>query len=197
MTTQTLQDRRAALGRDAVLDALVAHLEAGDADEVSMEDLAREAGVSRRTLYRYFPTRADLIAAASEHVRGRVLNIESAIAPTGLAATFRAGVARSAARPRLARALLATESGRAVRGTFRGARVEAIRREVKALAPHLGKREAERAAALLTYLCSLNAWISLQDESGLSPERAEEAVLWAIELIQTELKREPRKDPSR
>lgn len=162
-----------------------------------MEDLAREAGVSRRTLYRYFPTRADLIAAAGEHVRGRVLNIESAIAPTGLAATFRAGVARSAARPRLARALLATESGRAVRGTFRGARVEAIRREVKALAPHLGKREAERAAALLTYLCSLNAWISLQDESGLSPERAEEAVLWAIELIQTELKREPRKDPLR
>ncbi|HET9618367.1 MAG TPA: helix-turn-helix domain-containing protein [Pseudolabrys sp.] len=197
MTTQTLQDRRAALGRDAILDALVAHLEAGDADEVSMEDLAREAGVSRRTLYRYFPTRADLIAAAGEHVRGRVLNIESAIAPTGLAATFRAGVARSAARPRLARALLATESGRAVRGTFRGARVEAIRREVKALAPHLGKRVVERAAALLTYLCSLNAWISLQDESGLSPERAEEAVLWAIELIQTELKREPRKDASR
>ena len=75
MTTQTLQDRRAALGRDAVLDALVAHLEAGDADEVSMEDLAREAGVSRRTLYRYFPTRAGLRTAAGDHVRGRVLNI--------------------------------------------------------------------------------------------------------------------------
>ena len=197
MTTQTLQDRRAALGRDAVLDALVTHLEAGDADGISMEDLAREAGVSRRTLYRYFPTRADLIAAAGEHVRGRVLNIDSAIAPDGLAATFRAGVARSEARPQLARALLATESGRAVRGTFRQARVEAIRREVKALAPHLGKREADRAAAVLTYLCSLNAWVSLQDESGLSPERAEEAVLWAIELIQKELQREPPKDRSR
>ncbi|MGN6569800.1 MAG: TetR/AcrR family transcriptional regulator [Pseudolabrys sp.] len=197
MTTQTLQDRRAALGRDAVLDALVAHLEAGDADDVSMEDLAREAGVSRRTLYRYFPTRADLIAAAGEHVRGRVLKIESAIAPGGLVATFRAGVARSEERPRLARALLATESGRAVRGKFRPARVESIRREVKALAPHLSKREAERAAAVLTYLCSLNAWVSLQDESGLPPERAEEAVLWAIELIQRELKRNPAKEPSR
>jgi hypothetical protein len=59
------------------------------------------------------------------------------------------------------------------------------------------RREAERAAALLTYLCSLNAWVSLQDESGLSPERAEEAVLWAIELIERELQREPRKDISR
>jgi AcrR family transcriptional regulator len=112
--TTPLQDRRAALGRDAVLDALVVHLEAGTADSISMEDLAREAGVSRRTLYRYFPTRADLLAAA-----------------------------------------------------------------------------------LLTYLCSLNAWVSLQDESGLSPERAEDAVLWAIELIQRELQPEPRKDTSR
>jgi hypothetical protein len=84
-----------------------------------------------------------------------------------------------------------------VRGKFRQARVEAIRREVKALAPNLSKREAERAAALLTYLCSLNAWVSLQDESGLSPERAEEAVLWAIELIQKDLQRDQRKEPSR
>lgn len=194
MTTQTLHDRRAALGRDAVLDALVAHLEAGDADAVSMEDLAREAGVSRRTLYRYFPTRADLLAAAAEHVRGRILAVEPAIAAGGIAASFRAGVARSAARPRLARALLATESGRAVRGTFRQARVEAIRREVRRLAPRLPKRDVDRAAAVLAYLCSLDAWLSLQDESGLNPERAEEAVLWAIDLIQKNLQREPGKD---
>lgn len=188
--TTPLQDRRAALGRDAVLEALVKHLEAGDADAVSMEDLAREAGVSRRTLYRYFPARADLIAAAGDFVRGRVLNTETAIGPGGIAATFRAGVARAEAHPRLARALLATESGRAVRGSFRKGRVEAIRGEVKALAPHLPRREAERAAALLTHLCSLNAWVSLQDESGLSPERAQEAILWAIELIQKNLQPE-------
>lgn len=195
--TTPLQDRRAALGRDAVLDALVAHLEAGDADSISMEDLAHEAGVSRRTLYRYFPTRADLIAAAGDFVRGKVLAIEPGLAAGGIAASFRAGVARTQARPQLARALLASESGRAVRGSFRKARVDAIRREVAALAPHLPKREAERAAAVLTYLCSLNAWVSLQDESGLSPERAQDAVLWAIALVQRELQPEPRKDTSR
>ena len=188
--TSPLQDRRAALGRDAVLDALVAHLEAGDADAISMEDLAREAGVSRRTLYRYFPTRADLTAAAADYVRGKVLAIEPGLAAGGIAASFRTGVARSQARPRLARALLASESGRAVRGGFRKARVDAIRREVAALAPHLSKREAERAAAVLTYLCSLNAWVSLQDESGLSPERAQEAILWAIELVEKNLQPE-------
>jgi AcrR family transcriptional regulator len=190
MTIPSLQDRRAALGRDAVLEVLVRHLEAGDVDAISMEDLAREAGVSRRTLYRYFPTRADLLAAAGDFVRSRILRVEPAAATGGIAAAFRAGVARSETRPQLARALLATESGRTVRSSFRKARVEAIRGEVRALAPHLTKREAERAAAVLTYLCSLNAWVSLQDESGLSPERAEEAVLWAIDLIQKELQRD-------
>jgi AcrR family transcriptional regulator len=197
MTMPSLQDRRAALGRDAVLEVLVKHLEAGDADVISMEDLAREAGVSRRTLYRYFPTRADLLAAAGDFVRGRILNVDPAAAAGGIAAAFRAGVARSETRPQLARALLATESGRAVRGSFRKARVEAIRREVRTLAPHLPKRQAERAAAVLTYLCSLNAWVSLQDECGLSSERAEEAVLWAIELVQKDLTREQRKAVTR
>ena len=198
MSTQaSLQDRRAALARDAILEALVAHLEAGDIDTIGMEELAREAGVSRRTLYRYFPTRDDLIAAAGDWVRGNVFKIDPAIGDGGIAESFRAGTARMQARPKLAHALIATESGRAVRGGFRAARAEAIRREVREKAPALSRREAERTAAVLTYLCSLQAWVSLQEESGLSAERAEEAVLWAIDAIQNELQRENRKKEKR
>lgn len=193
MNAPSLQDRRAALAREAILDALVSHLEAGDIDTVGMEDLAREAGVSRRTLYRYFPTRADLIAAAGDHVRGRVFSIDPGIGDGGIAATFRAGTERMRGRPKLARALLATESGRAVRGAFRPARADAIRREVRAKAPGLPRREAERAAAILTCLCSLNAWVSLQEESGLSPEQAEEAILWALDVIQNEVQRDSKR----
>jgi hypothetical protein len=100
-------------------------------------------------------------------------------------------------RPQLARALLATESGRAVRSSFRASRAEAIRRDVRARAPGLSRREVERTAAVLTYLCSLSAWVSLQEESGLSPERAQDAVLWAIELIQNETQRESRRRATR
>lgn len=196
-TTATLQDRRAALARDAILEALVAHLEAGDIDTIGMEELAREAGVSRRTLYRYFPTRGDLIAAAGDFVRGAVFKIDPAIGRGGIAESFRAGTTRMRTRPKLAHALMATESGRAVRGSFRPARAQAIRNEVRAKAPALPRREAERAAAVLTYLCSLQAWVSLQEESGLSPERAEEAVLWAIDVIQNEVHRESRRKENR
>ncbi|KQZ01180.1 hypothetical protein ASD45_10175 [Pseudolabrys sp. Root1462] len=197
MSATPLQDRRAALAREAILDALVAHLEAGDIDTVGMEDLAREAGVSRRTLYRYFPTRGDLIAAAGDWVRGHVFNIEPGIGDGGIAASFRAGTERMRGRPKLARALLATESGRAVRGSFRSARADAIRRDVRAKAPGLPRRDAERAAAILTCLCSLNAFVSLQEESGLSPEQAEEAILWALDVIQAEAQRDSRKRTTR
>jgi AcrR family transcriptional regulator len=190
MTTLTLQDRRAALAREAILETMVAHLEAGDVDAIGMEDLAREAGVSRRTLYRYFPTRNDLIAAAGDFVRGEVFKIDPAIGDGGITASFRAGTARMEKRPQLARALLRTESGRALRGSFRAARVAAIRRDVRDRAPGLSRIKAERAAAVLTYLCSLQAWVSLQEESGLSPERAQDAVIWAIEIIQNEVHRE-------
>ena len=193
----SLNDRRAALARDAILEALVAHLEAGDADSIPMEELAREAGVSRRTLYRYFPNRADLIAAAGNWVRSKVFGLDPAIGQGGIAASFRAGVSRMQTRPRLARALLATESGRALRGSYRAARVDAIQREVRALAPDLPRRETDRAAALLAYLCSLQAWISLQEESGMSAERAQDALLWGISLIQNQIVSENRKKAMR
>jgi len=153
--------------------------------------------VSRRTLYRYFPTRADLLSAAGEWVRGEVLKIDPAIGDGGIAASFRVGAERMRTRPRLARALLRTETGRAVRGNFRAARVEAIRRDVRARAPGLSRHEGGRAAAMLTYLCSLHAWVSLQEESGLSADQAEEAVLWAIDLIEKELQRESRRKTAR
>src|SRR5262245_22578757 len=41
---------------------------------VSLEDVARHAGVSRRTVYRYFPSREHLISAATEANMRDLLN---------------------------------------------------------------------------------------------------------------------------
>jgi hypothetical protein len=123
-------------------------------------------------------------------VRSDIFKIDPGIGDGGITAGFRAGTTRMEKRPKLARALLRTESGRALRGSFRAARVEAIRRDVRNSAPDLPRQKTDRAAAILTYLCSLQAWVSLQEESGLSPERAQDAVLWAIDVIQNEIQRD-------
>ncbi|HEU4563996.1 MAG TPA: helix-turn-helix domain-containing protein [Gemmatimonadaceae bacterium] len=188
MPTDSLRTRQAAVARTAILEALVRHLEAGDADDVAMEDLAREAGVSRRTLYRYFPSRARLLDAAGEWIRGELLQLPIEIGPEGIAASFRTATSRLQRRPRLARALLRTETGRAVRGGYRRERVDAIRRALRAEAPGATRRELDRAAPVLAYLCSSNAWTTIQDESGLDASSARSAVEWAIETLLARLR---------
>jgi len=84
-----------------------------------------------------------------------------------------------------------------LRGSYRAARVDAIRRQVRDLAPELPRRDNERAAAVLAYLCSLQAWVSLQYESGLTPELAQDALLWAIALIETEITMHDKKRTTR
>jgi AcrR family transcriptional regulator len=195
MPLEALRDRQAALARTAILGALRRHLEMGDADDVSMDDLAAEAGVSRRTLYRYFPGRADLLTAAAAWIRDGVLQLPIEIGDEGIAASFRAAAARLNEHPRLARALLRTETGRAVRSGYRSDRAQAIRRALRREVPGLSRRDLDRGAAVLGLLCSSSAWITIQDESGLDAASAQAAVVWAIEALLARL-RESANPPS-
>jgi len=54
--------------------------------------------------------------------------------------------------------------------------------------PGLSKRDMDRAAPVLAYLCSSSAWITVQDESGLDARHAQAAVEWAIETLLTRLR---------
>ena len=60
------RERQARQTRDAILDALSRLLEDRSADEVTTSELAREAEVSQRTVYRQFPDRAALLQGLTE-----------------------------------------------------------------------------------------------------------------------------------
>lgn len=186
--TTSLRSRQTELARTGIVRAFVRHLEAGDADDLAMATLADEAGVSRRTLYRYFPSRDDLLDAARTWIREELLQLPIEIGSEGIAASFREATTKLQRHPRLARALLRTETGRAVRGAYRDERVQAIRRAVRAEAPDASRRELEHGAAVLAYLCSSNAWTTIQDESGLDAASARAAVEWAIETLVARLR---------
>jgi AcrR family transcriptional regulator len=188
MTVESLRDRQADLARTAIFETVVRHLEAGDADDVPMDDFAREAGVSRRTLYRYFPNRSDLLAAAGNWIRAEVLELPIEIGDEGIAENFRAAAEKLAKRPELARALLRTQAGQAARAGYRDARVKSIRRAVRAEAPGLSRSDVDRAAGVIAYLCSSNSWIAIQDESGLDASGAKTAVVWAIDTLLARLR---------
>jgi AcrR family transcriptional regulator len=65
----SLRTRHAELTRDLILRTVVERLEEGAHEEITVPEIARRSGVSLRTIYRYFPSREELIAGAAERVR--------------------------------------------------------------------------------------------------------------------------------
>jgi AcrR family transcriptional regulator len=185
----SLRARQAELVRAAILEALVARLEHEAPDEVAVDELARDAGVSRRTLYRYFPNRAALLAAAEERIVARLgLSIEID-GPEAISAAYRAGSRRLEQHPALARALRQTLVGRDLRPPLRGRRIAALRRALEPLTRGLDEAEARRVEAVIAYLHSANSWVMIGDESGLPPDEIRAAVTWAIETLLVDVRR--------
>ena len=66
-TTDVIDGRslRRERNREAVIDAFIEMIMAGD-NEPSVDDIADKAGVSYRSVYRYFEDRSDMMAAAAD-----------------------------------------------------------------------------------------------------------------------------------
>lgn len=186
-----LRQRQAQQVRTALLEAAISQME-GSSD-VSMAEVAEAAGVSLRTLYRYFPDRASLLDAAGDHLY-RALGVPFGIArPEDIAASFREAAHRLGTRPRLARALVRSEPGKLSRSTVRRQRLDAIRGALGPLTDSLDACTAQRASAVIAHLCSAASWVSIADECGISDADAQEAVGWAIAALVATLRKEDRR----
>jgi AcrR family transcriptional regulator len=171
--------------REAILAALFSLLQssAGAPDEIGMEAIALEAGVQRRTVFRHFASKDELLAAFWPWLNQR---IGASVAPAtaqdivdGPRRAFPLFDGHEAAM----RAALHSKTGREMRmGTV------AARREnfARALAPVLAQLPADRARkveALAHLLYSASAWEVLKDYGGLDGAQAGETASWALELI--------------
>jgi AcrR family transcriptional regulator len=98
---------------DRLLSAAVAAFTEHGADDVSLEEIARRAGVGIGTLYRHFPTRQALLESVYrgqvEALRGRAIELLESDAPgEALADWLRALTTFSATKRNLTSALLET-----------------------------------------------------------------------------------------
>jgi len=62
-TPVNLRDRQKAETREQILRAVARQLEAGPLEDLSFADIAHEAGLGERTVYRHFPTKEALLGA--------------------------------------------------------------------------------------------------------------------------------------
>jgi len=186
----SLRERQAAVIREAILDALASRLDRDDPDDIAMPQVAADAGISLRTLYRYFPTREAMFDALGDHVVARLGLPRQIEGADDIARVFLESARRGAQSPQLVRAMLWTRLGRRARSPHRRRRVESISTALTEVISHLPPAEARRRAGAIVYLASLPAWITVSEECGLSAEDAQLGIAWAIDTLIAALRRE-------
>ena len=186
----SLRERQADVIREAILDALAALLDRHDPDDVAMSEVAAGAGISLRTLYRYFPTREAMFDAVGDHVVARLGLPRQIEGADDIARVFLESASRGAQSPQLVRAMLWSRLGRRARSAHRRRRVESIVAALAEVTSHLPAADARRREGAIVYLTSLPAWITVSEECGLSAEDARLGIAWAISALVADLRRE-------
>jgi AcrR family transcriptional regulator len=151
-----------------------------------MQDVADQAGVSVRTVYRAFPTREDLIAGVLAATKER---FEASV---GTRPPRTAGELRSSIGPAvravyelepLYRALLATPAGRESHRRSAGERRAHVEAAFAAEIAGLTQLQGRQFAALMHLVTSSSGVFFLKDYAGLDRDAAAEAVSWAVAAL--------------
>lgn len=174
--------------RRVILEAAVALFLERKNDGFSVQEVADRAGITHRTVYRYFPTRQELMAATAHHITpslaeepfSQASTVEEWIeaVPSHLEVTEEnLEIVRS-----VLAAVLASEDfqlfgqGVSDRDTHRW---EVFRRQL----PHLAEDDARRTFATLRHLMSSTSYVLFRHRFGLSPAEATEAIRSAASQI--------------
>jgi AcrR family transcriptional regulator len=179
----TLRERHQDTTRDVIVDALVDLLENSGPFEFSFFELGRRAGVSVRTVYRYFPTRELLFDAVSARVNERVGFREYPENRDGIVELTRRLFPAFDREAALIRAQMQTGLGRSLRTHAQKLRTQKIVEAVKDIAPDLEPARQRQVGGAISCLMSADAWLRLRNALDMKGEEAGEAVAWAIDTL--------------
>jgi AcrR family transcriptional regulator len=188
----SLREQHALATRERILGAVADLLERGDADELTVPAVAEASGVSLRTIYRYYPTRDELLEAAGRWIGDELLKHPYPRTLDDVAALYQAGARDFDERPGLVRALALSQLGQHVRGYRRRERLESIGGALRSELTELSASELAQAEAVLAYLHNVLAYTTLREESGLSGEEIGDAIGWAIRTLIADLRKRNR-----
>lgn len=183
-----LRERQRGFTRRLIVEALSRVILETGIHQFSMQEVADEAGVSLRTLYRYFPTREDLLAGLA--VEADQTLREAGFPPTvnslssdGIAVLVDDLWRAMGKRPDLVRALVIANMATGFQFGPRKEHHQLLRHSVESMTPQLTSKEQHRMYAVIRYLAGSLAWKVLTDDFGLETEDAAETAAWAIRTL--------------
>jgi AcrR family transcriptional regulator len=192
MSAATLRDQQAAVARERILRAVAELLERDGAADLTVPQVAEVSGVSLRTVYRYFPTREELLAEAGRWIGGELLQQGYPSSLDDVADSFQRACREFDDHPGLVRAMALSEVGREARSARRRQRIAAIREVLDQEVGALSKRERREAEAVLAYLHNMLAYTTLREEHDLSGDEIGASLGWAMHTLIGDLRRRQR-----
>lgn len=183
----SIADRRVEVTRQAIVDAVVALLEEVHPATLRMDDVAHRAGVTVRTVYRYFATKQELLDAVAEIQRRRVEAMSGSARALydhheqwvpALWQTFSDDIASVRAQHR-------SEVG----SDLRQRRLDQSRRGVRpTLArshPDLDPDQLDRLVDATIAVTSSTMFLELHDRMGWAVEDAARMSLWMVDAVRS------------
>jgi AcrR family transcriptional regulator len=188
----SLRQSHSELTRDLILRTVAVMLEEGAPSELVVPEVARRANVSLRTVYRHFPSRDELIAAAGEWIGVNVLAAGMPQTLDEIPAEYARNAPRLDEHPNLVYAMAFSRGANSLRSVRRQRRLANLRKALREVTDGLSAKEARRAFAVFAYLDNMLAWVTMRDEAGLDGKEVGAAVAWAMEVLIKDLRRRHR-----
>ena len=178
--------RKKADARKRICDAVIELMADGRSD-ISHDVVAEVTGISRRTIYRYFPDREALLSAANTRVRdlagSRVIFPASEQDLLDTPSIYE-GLDRIAPIATLVRS---TPQGRAMRLSQKRERQESYRAATADAVKDLPECDRVLATAILQVLHS-TPWLEMRDHWDLNGTQIGRATAWAIRTLLADLR---------
>jgi AcrR family transcriptional regulator len=179
----SLRDQQVDLTRELIMRAFQGLLQNDHPDAITFPQVAEAAGVSLRTVYRYFPTRADLLQSAAAWFREftdgvrwddprTVRDLSGVVPQMGRLFDEHTNVFRALADHEL------EEPRRA-----------AVAAAVAEVSGNLPADEARRAEAILGHIRSGRAWLVLHEDYGLTGDEIVATLDWAATALLEDVRR--------
>lgn len=188
-----LREKQAEGTRRLIIEALIDQLATSGMKDFSIPHVAERAGVTTRTVYRYYPTKEALLAAVDDEVVRRFKDLPS---PDTLddVPTFVDSMFESFEQgPQLIRALVragANDDAAAVRARGRKRRFETLRAAIDREVPGMDPRRRHASAAMIHWIFSAASWDALRTVWELSEEEAKDIVEWALRTLIDDIRKQ-------
>jgi len=180
-----LRERKKDDARNRIADAVIQLM--ADGNEISHDVVAETTGISRRTIYRYFPDRDSLLSTASTRVRemagNRLVFPKDGQSLLDTYSIYK-GLDRIAPIATLVRS---TPQGRAMRLSQKRERQESYLAAAADAVKDLPEEDRVLATAMLQVLHT-TTWLEMRDHWDLTGEQMGRATSWAISVLLNDLR---------